>query len=74
MNHVNNTKEWYPEKYQEILNSGIDLCEGISIYHFSTKGYSEVYKKWITSPPDINTNECTSVGTMYSEGSVQLVY
>lgn len=74
LNHVNNTKEWYPEKYQEILNSGIDLCEGISIYHFSTKGYSEVYKKWIKYPPEVNTNECTSVGTMYSDGSIQLIY
>lgn len=74
LNHVNKTKEWYPEKYQEVLDTGLDLCEGISIYHFSPSGYTEVYKKWIKYPPDINTNECTSVGTMYSDGSIQLIY
>ena len=74
LNHVNKTKEWYPEKYQEVLDTGLDLCEGISIYHFSPSGYTEVYKKWIKYPPDVNTNECTSVGTMYSDGSIQLIY
>ncbi len=74
LNHVNRTKEWYPEKYEEILKDGIDVCEGISIYHFSTKGHKEVYKKWIKYPPELNTGECTSVGTMYSDGSIQLIY
>jgi len=74
LNHVNRTKEWYPEKYEEILKEGIDVCEGISIYHFSTKGHQEVYKKWIKYPPELNTGECTSVGTMYSDGSIQLIY
>jgi carbamoyltransferase len=74
LNHVNRTKDWYPDKYQEILDSGIDVCEGISIYHFSPKGHKEVYKKWVKYPPDVNTDECTSVGTMYSDGSIQLIY
>jgi carbamoyltransferase len=74
LNHVNNTKGWYPEKYQEVLDTGLDLCEGISIYHFSPSGYKEVYKKWIKYPPLVDTNECTSVGTMYSDGSIQLIY
>jgi carbamoyltransferase len=74
LNHVNRTKEWYPEKYEEILKEGIDVCEGISIYHFSTKGHQEVYKKWIKYPPELNTGECTSLGTMYSDGSIQLIY
>jgi carbamoyltransferase len=74
LNHVNKTKDWYPEKYQEVLDTGLDLCEGISIYHFSPSGYTEVYKKWIKYPPLVDTNECTSVGTMYSDGSIQLIY
>jgi carbamoyltransferase len=74
LNHVNKTKEWYPSEYEDILKSGKDLCEGISIYHFSTKGHVEVYKKWISYPPLIDTDECTSVGTMYSDGSIQLIY
>lgn len=74
LNHVNKTKDWYPEEYQGILDSGEDLCEGISIYHFSPKGHKEVYKKWVKYPPDIDTDECTSVGTMYSDGSIQLIY
>lgn len=74
LNHLNRTKEWYPEKYEEVLEAEIDLCEGISIYHFSPSGYQEVYKKWIKYPSEINTNECTSVGTMYSDGSLQLIY
>lgn len=74
LNSSNQTKDWYPEDYKHAVSEQRDLTEGISLYHFTKSGYTEVYKKWITSPPDINTNECTSVGTMYSEGSVQLVY
>lgn len=74
LNHVNRTKDWYSERYQEVLESGIDVCEGISIYQFTPKGHHEVYKKWIKYPPEVNTNECTSVGTMYSDGSIQLIY
>lgn len=74
LNSSNQTKDWYPDDYKHAVSEQRDLTEGISLYHFTKSGYTEVYKKWITSPPDINTNECTSVGTMYSEGSVQLVY
>jgi carbamoyltransferase len=74
LNSDNQTKNWYSEEYKKVLSGQQDLTEGISIYHLTKSGYTEVYKKWIISPPDINTNECTSLGTMYSEGSVQLVY
>ena len=74
LNLDNQTKIWYPEEYEKVLSGQQDLTEGISLYHLTKSGYTEVYKKWIISPPDINTNECTSLGTMYSEGSVQLVY
>ncbi len=74
LNNLNKLSEWYPEKSNESLNEGEDLTEGISIYHLNKQGWKEVYKKWIKYPVPINTNECTSVGTMYSEGSVQLVF
>lgn len=74
LNNSNNLSEWYPEKSREGLLEGEDWTEGISIYHLTKDNFSEVYKKWIKYPVPINTNECVSVGTMYSEGSVQLVY
>jgi len=51
-----------------------DWTEGISIYNFNKKEHSEVYKKWIKYPVPINTNEGVSLGTMYSTGSLQLIY
>jgi len=74
LNSLNKLSEWYPEKSNEGLQEGEDWTEGISIYYLNRNIWSEVYKKWIKYPVPINTNECTSVGTMYSEGSVQLVY
>ena len=74
LNNMNKLSEWYPDKSNEGLDDGEDWTEGISIYHLDKQGWKEVYKKWIKYPVPINTNECTSVGTMYSEGSVQLVF
>lgn len=74
VNSSNLSKDWYPDVFERVVNEQKDLTEGISLYHFTMSGYTEVYKKWVVSPPNINTDECTSVGTMYSEGSVQLVY
>jgi carbamoyltransferase len=74
LNNMNKLSEWYPDKTTEGLNEGQDWTEGISIYYLDKQGWKEVYKKWVKYPVPINTDECTSVGTMYSEGSVQLVY
>ena len=74
LNGFNKLSEWYPEKTKEGLQEGEDWTEGIAIFHLPKKDWTEVYKKWIKYPVPMNTNECTSVGTMYSEGSVQLVY
>lgn len=74
LNGFNKLSEWYPEKTKEGLQEGEDWTEGIAIFHLTKKDWTEVYKKWIKYPVPMNTNECTSVGTMYSEGSVQLVY
>jgi len=64
---------WY-EKNRDGLDTNEDWTEGISIYNFNKKEHSEVYKKWIKYPVPINTNEGVSLGTMYSTGSLQLIY
>ena len=73
LSYKNKTHLWYDsEKYG--LSTRDDWAEGIAIFHFTKKGYNEVYKKWIKYPVPMNTNEGVSVGTMYSDGSLQLVY
>jgi carbamoyltransferase len=56
------------------LSTDEDWAEGISIYHFTKNSYDEVYKKWIKYPVPINTDEGTSLGTQYSQGSLQLIF
>jgi len=73
LSYKNKTHLWYDaEKFG--LSTREDWAEGIAIFHFTKKGYEEVYKKWIKYPVQMNTNEGVSVGTMYSDGSLQLVY
>jgi carbamoyltransferase len=74
LNHKTKLKEWYPEKTREELDEKEDWTEGIAIYHLTKDSYKEVYKKWIKYPVPINTDDCVSVGTVYSMGSLQLVY
>lgn len=74
LNHQTKMKDWYPDKTREGLSQAEDWTEGISIYHFTRDEHKEVYKKWIKYPVPIDTNEDVSVGTMYSMGSLQLVY
>ena len=74
LNNMNKLSEWYPEKLREGLEEGQDWTEGIAIYHMTKDSWTEVYKKWIKYPVPMGTDECTSVGTMYSQGSLQLIY
>jgi carbamoyltransferase len=74
LTHTNKLPEWYGEKERSGLSENEDWTEGISIYHMTKNGYNEVYKKWIKYPVPINTNDDVSVGTMYSEGCLQLVF
>jgi carbamoyltransferase len=64
---------WY-ELDRTSLNPEEDWTEGISIYHFTKNDYKEVYKKWIKYPVPVNTDEGTSLGTVYSQGSLQLIF
>jgi carbamoyltransferase len=64
---------WY-ELDRTTLNPEEDWTEGISIYHFTKNDYKEVYKKWIKYPVPVNTDEGTSLGTVYSQGSLQLIF
>jgi len=73
LNYKNKTHLWYnSDDYN--LDVREDWAEGIAIFHFTKNDYKEVYKKWIKSPTPMNTNECVSLGSMYSEGSLQLIY
>jgi carbamoyltransferase len=74
LNHKTKLKEWYPDVTREGLDEKEDWTEGIAIYHFNRDSYKEVYKKWIKYPVPINTEDGVSVGTVYSMGSLQLVY
>lgn len=73
LNYKNKLHLWY-DVDRTGLNPDEDWAEGISIYHFKKNEYSEVYKKWIKYPVPIDTNEGVSVGTVYSQGSLQLIY
>jgi len=74
LNNLNKLNSWYNNIDRTNLNEEEDWTEGISIYHFNKNDYEEVYKKWIKYPVPLNTDDCVSVGTMYSEGSLQLIY
>ena len=74
LSHLNKLPEWYKNKSRKGLEDDEDWTEGISIYHFNKKSYQEVYKKWIKFPVPLGTGDDVSVGTMYSEGSLQLVF
>jgi len=73
LNTKNKLSDWYTMS-REGLQTDEDWTEGISLYHFTRKEFKEVYKKWIKYPVPMNTNEETSVGTLYSEGSLQIIY
>ncbi len=74
LNNLNKLTEWYPNKDKEGLELGEDWTEGISIYHLTRNTHKEVYKKWIKYPVPMETEDGVSVGTLYSEGSLQLIY
>lgn len=73
ISYKNATHEWYdPKKWD--LDPDFDWAEGISIYHFTKNSHDEIYKKWIKYPVPWGTNEDVSLGTVYSEATLQLVY
>lgn len=65
--------EWYKTKHIEYKEFGQNVSEGISIYHFTKSKYTEVYKKWISINNKVEGEE-SSLGLMYSDGSLQLIY
>jgi carbamoyltransferase len=73
LNFKNKLHLWY-DVDRTGLDSNEDWTEGISIFHFTKNEHKEVYKKWIKHPVPIDTNEGVSVGTVYSQGSLQLIY
>lgn len=73
LNFKNKLNLWY-EKTRDGLDTDEDWTEGISIFNFNKKEYTEVYKKWIKYPVPLETDDSTSLGTMYSTGCLQLIY
>jgi carbamoyltransferase len=74
LNNLNKLNYWYKNTDLPHLDDEEDWAEGISIYHFNKNSYEEVYKKWIKYPVPLDTEDGVSVGTMYSTGSLQLIY
>lgn len=74
LSHLNKLSEWYNDKDNKELDTNEDWTEGISIFHFTKSKFEEVYKKWIKYPVPTDTGDDVSVGTLYSMGSLQLVF
>ena len=74
LSHLNKLPIWYPNVTKDGLDPEEDWTEGISIYHFTKDKFNEVYKKWIKYPIPLGTEDGVSLGTLYSEGALQLVY
>ena len=63
--------KWYPKIDTTQLTEDSRIAESISIYHFTSNGYTETFKKWIDLGEETGSS---SVGMMYGTGSLQLVY
>jgi len=74
LSHLNKLPMWYKDIDKAKYSPMEDWTEGISIFHFKKQEFTEVYKKWIKYPVPLDTDDCVSVGTVYSEGSLQLIY
>ena len=74
LSHLNKLPIWYPNVTTDGLDPEEDWAEGISIYHFTKDKFNEVYKKWIKYPIPLETDDGVSLGTLYAEGTLQLVY
>jgi len=74
LSHLNKLPMWYKDIDKTKHSPMEDWTEGISIFHFKKQEFTEVYKKWIKYPVPLDTEDCVSVGTIYSEGSLQLIY
>jgi carbamoyltransferase len=73
-NSSNKLPLWYKDLEVKKVDNEQDWTEGLSIYHFRKNEYNEVYKKWIKFPVPLETEDDVSLGTLYSEGSLQLIY
>ena len=74
LNNLNKLTDWYPDVTKDTLKGDEDWSEGISIYHLTKNTHKELYKKWIKYPVPLDTDDDVSVGTLYSEGALQLIY
>lgn len=56
------------------LEPGVRLAEAVTIYYFKDGGYEEKYKKWIKLSDKGYKGGGVSVGILYGNGAMQLVY
>lgn len=56
------------------LEPGVRLAEAVTIYYFKDGGYEEKYKKWIKLSDEGYKGGGVSVGILYGNGAMQLVY
>ncbi len=73
ISYKNKTHEWYPE-YAENLSNLTDWTESMTIVNFTKGGYKEVFKKWMEYPVPFQEDKSCSLGTLYSQGCLQLIY
>jgi len=59
---------------QDTSEEDFDYAEGASIFHFTKNGVEEVWKKWVKYPFVWGPDNEFSIGTMYGEGALQLIY
>ena len=77
--HSPNSKahKYFKEKYGDLpkLPNGLKWGESITLFKFTKSSYEEVLKKWIKYPePYTYEDEELSIGCMYAQGTMQLVY
>ena len=77
--HSKNSKaqEYFKSLYGDLpkLPNGLKWGESITLYNMKKTEYTEVLKKWIKYPePYTYIDDELSVGCMYAQGTMQLVY
>lgn len=73
ISYKNQTHKWYPPENFG-LSGYSDWAESVSIYNFTREGYEEVHKKWMEFPIKAGEDSNVSLGTIYSNGSLQLIF
>jgi len=66
--------KWFLSVDLNSIKPGTRKAEAITIYHFSGRTETEVYKKWITMSDYDDQESGLSLGMFYGTGCLQLIY